>query len=114
MKFYEALKALDEGKKVRVKTWHNKNAYVMQDFPHAIDNEGRPWETAHFFMGESNKQLEWEIYEKPPKPYTFMEVVKGLKEGKRFRRKYWNELLFGAPPFLSKEDFEATDWIEVK
>jgi hypothetical protein len=72
------------------------------------------------------------------KQYSFMEVIKGLKEGKNFRRKEWemDKILWGESygeyPIglhnsgmidfcdgsksyaLTIQDVEATDWIEVK
>jgi hypothetical protein len=61
--------------------------------------------------------------------FCFAEVVKGLKEGKVFKRKHWNYIAIYASEKsfraildtddnqnsnFSLNDFEATDWIEVK
>jgi len=70
--------------------------------------------------------------------YSFMEVIKGLKEGKNFKRKEWdkNKIFwgdsYGEYPIglhnsgmidfcdgsksyaLTIQDVEATDWIEMK
>jgi hypothetical protein len=70
--------------------------------------------------------------------YSFMEVIKGLKEGKNFKRKEWDENKifwgesYGEYPIglhssgmidfcdgsksyaLTIQDVEATDWIEGK
>lgn len=64
---------------------------------------------------ENNMNKEWEIYEEPEKTYTFMEVVKGLREGKKFRRKSsdWPEemelgLYLIHPSITSEEIFGMT------
>lgn len=121
MKFWEAMKALEEGKKVRCKRWlpghlmckksDNTSANDRRDFWFCIDEE-------------------WELYEEPERSLSFMEMVAALKEGKRFIRKCWifpeswieadtqgnvhfhdeKRLLFA----WTTRDIEATDWIEVK
>ena len=77
-------------------------------------------------MTPSLYEERWELYEEPQKTYSFMEVVKQLKEGKKFERKKWTNsyvrILHGnvlriredLGYCLSLEDFEAADWIEVK
>lgn len=111
MKFWEAMKALEEGKRIRPKGWDRElGLHIQKDFKHWIDTE-------------------WELYEEPQQTFSFMEMIAKLKEGKRFRRKVWDAedslelhssgtvdfsstLCYTWDPSLS--DFEATDWIEVK
>lgn len=107
MKFWEAMKALEEGKKVYAKNAGFSRGMLAVDF------------------GILSK-LEWVIHEEPEKTYSFREVVKGLKEGKKFKRKGWEEFddisLNGNEVIRDTletyhaffNDFEATDWIEVK
>lgn len=117
MKFLEAIKALEEGKKIRCKSWGN-GVWVSKN----LDWEGQ----TDTFLIRCSKE-EWELYEEPPKMLSFPEVLEGLKKGKKFRRKCWNEINYiyahgvvqimrikwtTANIFL--EDFEAKDWIEVK
>lgn len=185
MKFWEAIKALGEGKKVRCRDWES-NAYW--DF-----KSGELWVTIVDLFNLSCK--EWELYqepvqqltfeeklavakqaykeiialinsleekygkdfcahwdecisiddelfhahqmrEEPVQTLTFTDVVKGLKEGKKYKRKAWVEgyiRLFGVSTKLIEAipidaildpkgntyalciaDIEATDWIEVK
>ena len=119
MKFWEAMKLLEEGKKVRQNHW----------FPHEyIDNwytqDGEEW----LICGSINIGREWELYEEPKPKLTFANVVKGLKEEKKFKRKHWDFHVFigGQQPmchwlnidgrrcFLNAEDYEADDWEEVR
>lgn len=114
MKFSEAMAALEEGKKVRCKHWA-KDEYID------VNRAGA--------MIALPCKDEWEIYEEPEKLLTFVEVVKGLKEGKRFRRRFWaNEyaIIPGDQILEFKEqsgdfeitlrlkDFETTDWVQVR
>lgn len=119
MKFWEAMKALEEGNKVRVKEW-SPGAYWWFKSSSSLDATI----TDIFILSTK----EWELYEEPQKTYSFSEVVKGLKLGKKFRRKSFPDcpaiyLLKGEGDIYisgecwgssSIEDFEATDWIEVK
>lgn len=121
MKFWKAMREMQEnGKKVRCKRWNRpreKDLYWQLGddcrLPTAFE-----WEDA---------MEEWELYEKPQKTHTFAEVVKGLKEGKKFVREgHASDLaLFimgdGIYPRtkygianLTMEELAAEDWIEVK
>lgn len=102
MKFSAAMKALEEGKKVRCHRW-GRDGHIDKHSDvsiHCYERDG-----------------EWELYEEPEKLLSFAEVVVGLKEGKKFRRKHWTAWV-GLEHLdvlrFSIEDFEATDWIEVK
>lgn len=118
MKFHEAMKHLVEGKSVRRKAW---DATVLAYCPQ-FSNSSMQF-TALDMMAD-----DWELYEEPEKLLTFAEVVKGLKEGKKFQRLktkipikcfpnfpsiYWDDP--NRPFYFSPtiEDIEATDWIEV-
>lgn len=117
MKFSEAIAALEEGKKIRCKAWGDE-VWVSNN----LDWEG---DTDTFLMRCSKE--EWEIYEETENMLSFAEVVKGLRERKKFVRKGKNDgctlfvmgheiyprTQFGIQT-LKMEDFEATDWIEVK
>lgn len=116
MKFWEAMKALDEGKRVREKDW-GVGAYW------SFKSSGSIYATiTDIFVLSST---EWELYEEPEKTLAFAEVVKGLKEGKIFKRKSWpskiNPICMGelshsvvCDGLFIIEDFEANDWVEVK
>jgi hypothetical protein len=122
MKFWEAMKALQEGKKVRSISWIGRRAH-MDKTSFAEDMSGVPANQLQNYLDD-----ELELYKEPQKTHSFSEVVKGLKEGKKFKRKEWGDWFLayshttylegkGIPhcftPF-TMEDFEATDWIEVK
>ena len=118
MKFWEAMKALDAGHPVR--RLDLDNAFYPQDVE---DSEY-----------EADIHTEWELY-CPPQTFCFSEVVKGLREGRNFKRKHWGYPIktavisardcavathdivwhpserFWSPKV---EDFEAVDWIEVR
>lgn len=118
MRFHEAMKLLEEGKKVRCKEW-------VEEYFISSSEENLSEGMDIFWFHEK----EWELYEEPKKTYTFAEVVRGLKEGKKFTRKGWgdvfvkleNHMIFsytgdaclGIRWFSFIEDLEATDWVEV-
>src|SRR5260221_12992703 len=77
MKFWEAMKALQEGKKVRGNTW-NKDEYLD------------PLDTFEIFTFYEYLQLDWEIYDDTPK-LNFQQVIEGLKQGKKFKRVNWEK-----------------------
>lgn len=76
MKFYQAMKSLEEGKKVRCKSW-SEGIFLY-------DGQSSLYHTPLCYMSEVHK--EWELYEEHQTTYTFAEVVKGLREGKKFVR----------------------------
>jgi hypothetical protein len=123
MKFWEAMKALEEGKKVRCLKWI-KNEFIFKDPKHGFisDNDD-------IWKGPSGYWIceEWELYEEPVKTYTFTEAIQLMKQGKCIKRKdwigfireqgdshlYWNRLGVGRfSPTI--EEIEATDWIIVE
>ena len=111
MKFWEAMKAVDDGMTVKIKVLDKAHP-----FRHIV---GADW----FALLAS----EWELYEETKMTCTFREVVEGLKQDKKFRRKGWiSSVYIQASPYLkivtlqnsgseclSIEDYEATDWIDV-
>lgn len=119
MKFWEAMKAVQEGKTVRFTQWAQGLTLNRDD-----------WMVGQFDEREFDSD-DWEIYEEPKPTFSFMEVVKGLKQGKKFKRPQWGKgVSFG---LISKDrpdvrvtffgcgnsplildDFEATDWEEVE
>lgn len=119
MKFSEAMAALEQGKKVRCKSWAKQCCMFL----------GQAEENTHMgLLYWKDAYEDWELYEEPAKMLSFSEVVKGLKEGKKFRRKdgwilrkitsgylMWGENeVFLTRFFPSIEDLEALDWIEAK
>lgn len=115
MKFWEAMKALEEGKRVRCKKWDSRHF----------------WENGndHVMMARTkDTREEWELYEDSEQTFSFTEVVKGLKEGRVFKRKFWKGTYLQSDMigifreteggnsmnyFLEHQDFEATDWVEI-
>jgi hypothetical protein len=113
MKFSEAIAALEEGKKIRSPQRKEENYFSKE---------------TGFNFDERDLENQWELYEEPEKFLSFLDVQKGMKIGKRFRRKDWDirriiyasldgKILYCSEPllyaFLEMEDFEATDWMEV-
>jgi hypothetical protein len=113
MKFWEAMRHLEEGKKVTCTDW-GKKEYAST---HVSLDQGQI--TSISLLSSVNAK--WELYEEPGWFFTFSEVVAGLKEGKRFSRKWWlkDNIASICMSNLDEhmfyiEDFEATDWIEVE
>lgn len=112
MNFRQALRALEEGYRVRLRPCRSDN-YI-----------------AFSLQGD-----DWEIYEEISY-LNFQQVIKGLREGKKFRRLGWigqKDLWIGLEQRKDSEncrifecrltsnqyeftmfDFESADWIEVK
>lgn len=122
MKLCDALKLLEEGKKIRCISW-DKKYYWTKD---SLDKGEQYWDDCAYRIFRMTKE-EWELYEEPEQMLSFSEVVKGLRDGKRFKRKGWpnkEDFIFskdkiireqgGFSAFLYIEDFEAADWVEVK
>lgn len=125
MKFWEAMKCLEEGKKVRCKDWPDKKRYHISDANLLMVS------SFSIFVDEVYK--EWEIYEEPPMTHSFPLIIRLAREGKikKFRRHSWDDehysyfwcdewktirfhtSLCDSATFLL-EDIEALDWIEVK
>ncbi len=126
MKFWEAMKCFDEGEKIRCPEWA-KNEYWTLTL-----SDSNIWNDA-FYRMKLCVLCDWELYKEPG--LTFTQVIEGLKDGKRFRRRGWknarnirvcpymkengmnalidhDDTMIGA--ILHLQDFEATDWEEVK
>ena len=123
MKFYDALKMLEEKKCISIKRKHF-NVYIKNKY-----------ELAEFFKNScldeilSSLNADWEIEE--DEKFKWPEVIKGLKQGKTYRRiichddycihcKYDGSLVRGRIFFkrggeahFNVTDFED-DWIEIK
>lgn len=124
MKLWEALKEAKQGKRIR-------------RFDH---QEPMTWvELCEFFTNccwdEVNSHFcsdEWEVFEKPIKTYSFMEILPYLNEWKKFSRKKWEPsdvylgsfrdaidagmrigLMNNSYRTLRIEDYQANDWYEV-
>lgn len=120
MKFWEAMKALDEGKMVRAECFCENQA--LEIFEGEVGYKEGSGSCNIFSVFNE----EWEIYEEPKSCLTFGEVVAGLKEGKKFRRPSWDNFeeigLYGKSILRGTlrdycpivEDFEANDWEQVK
>lgn len=120
MKFSEAMRALEEGKSVRCKSWGLNEFWSFK-------SGGTMYTTIPDIFTLATRQ--WELYEEKAPRMNFSEVVRGLKLGKRFRRVAWEvgRFLFvdeyknprcnfygGEPWPLIIEDFEEADWVEYK
>lgn len=119
MKFWEAMKAMEDGKKV---TWSGFNNGTY------IDKSNIGFLCLGDFYLKDLIGNEWELYEEPVQMFSFAEVVNGMKQGKKYKRKDW-QLKYhfviqvhdnhffdqhGDQFYLNISHVEATDWIEVK
>lgn len=132
MRFWEAMKALEEGKKVWCPSvigmvkWHLSND--TKEMIIIAENGRAGIDFSYYLYQALNK--EWELYEEPQKTYSFMQMLPFLKDGKRFKRKHWDKegVFLGTCIYspctpvvfidntqcrLNIEDYEAQDWIEV-
>jgi hypothetical protein len=117
MRFWEAMKAIEEGKKVRQVDWEKEDYIYILNF--TIRNESHEYGNIHIDYRGIEK--EWELYQEPVKTYTFQEIIPFLKEGKKVKRKnsHMCECLYLdvdgdlCHSFPKIEDLEATDWILV-
>lgn len=74
LRFWEAMKALEEGKKIRRKHW-DPNWYLVKSDNGQIRNSDGKFSTAHRVCGN------WELYEEsqePEKLYRWMFKAKGI------------------------------------
>ena len=121
MKFSEAMKALEEGKKVRLPIWPKEDYLDNSLMGGNIEHMSIPWPYC--------LRYDWELYEEPIKMYSFMEAVHLMKEGKKVKRLHgsFGDFSIKRAPcdfiFYCKEsisfplrisDVEATDWIIVE
>lgn len=128
MKFSEAVKALEEGKKITHPSWregeyvHICNDLFFNSGQVLKNNKGKV--TAITYNADGNHG--YELYQEPVQFYTFQEIIPFLKAGKRVRRKSWhgaeyrmdNKCVYritDKSEFLCYlHDLEADDWIVVE
>lgn len=96
MKFWEAMKSLEEGKKVRSKDW-SEEQYIYLTADNVIFDEHNR-ECYSNFIG--TKISEWEIYD-DRKPTTYVLDVKKIREEK-------NTTIISSEESL--EDVEIIEW----
>jgi len=132
MQLWEAIKVLQEGKKVRLKHWTPNEFIHLNSNRLIIDEKGD-----RFSLGPFNHNFEfdreWEIYEEPEeKTYTFMEAFNLLRNRNRIKRKKWGDSQLTIYSQYDKaifqtnldgrfiqfypvnfEDMDATDWVVV-
>lgn len=116
MKFWEAMKAIEDGKKV---TWSGFNNGTY------IDKSNIGFLCLGDFYLKDLIGNEWELYEECPKLLNFHAVIEGLKYGRKYKRassEWPNKALvqLKEEEFIANfdqiqiRDIEATDWIQVK
>lgn len=109
MNFLEALKLAKEGKCIRDIEWYHSD-YIYINDKNFVNELHSPYTPSIMEMLD-----EWEIYEKRPKTYTFIQAIEALKEGKMIRRyghdrELSNKIKNNAEIF-SYDDLEARDWL---
>ena len=115
MKFWEAMRELEAGKKIRAVRWPESQFMDLS--------------TESLICPETSVKFDWELYGDREATFSFFEMVPELKNGKRFKRPKWPDgMLFGENKYkelrinmyggkrwdLEIQDIEATDWIEAK
>ena len=97
------MKALEEGKAIRCQAWEKGKFWRS------------PLHNNDSYRISVCMEEDWEVYDETPK-LNFMQVIEGLKQGKRFKRQNWDYLYVSGSALdsLTFEDYQATDWIEVK
>lgn len=132
MRFSEAMRLLEEGKRVRCITW-NKEAFMVSKNGNLIFYYIDHRYCNSYSWNDWNK--EWELYEEPVQLMSFMEILPGMKMGKSYKRRGWEEnpqdtVSLRTYPYLNGrlrfenqhgqlislfcDDIEATDWYEVE
>lgn len=120
MRFWEALKNYEEGRCIRCSSWPKDKYISLKKYDGVSFLDYYDW---RYCNGQ-----DWELYEEPVQLLSWLEVVKGLKEGRSYRRQGWDkkrfangddEILMHGTEILGitelfLEDFEANNWIEVK
>lgn len=93
MKFSEVVKALEEGKKIKLKNWKNAYWYSKDGILINHDEVGEESPTTELFPVDILWILadDWEIMEEPLETFSFGDAVNFLKAGKRVARKNWEE-----------------------
>ena len=91
MKFWEAVKAMEEGKKVR-RTYWEKDAYIHIDYDNILrDNYNNPQDLYYI----SNDDGDWEIYEeKKPVDEDFKKLYSYLKNEDGFVNNQYSEFIY--------------------
>lgn len=127
MKFWEALKALEEGGMIRCVEWPKGSKIVKSGQGIQFSGSFEFFEHQAPFdewVRSECIEFDWELYfPENTKFIPFTEVLVGLREGKSYRRKDWdfccfsslNKVCFSVHPYrdLSIEDMTADDWVEV-
>lgn len=124
MKFWEAMREMQEnGEKVRLKGWPSFTYMYLKNGELLLYQDERS------VSGDLPGLITqvWDLYAEPKRTYTWVDVVKGWKEGKIYTRlssnqewRFYDEELNcivdedNVEAAFSIDDFEATDWIEVK
>lgn len=77
MKFWEAIKAISEGHKVRVIGWP-VGIYVHMGQKEILDSNNEPWKECMYFGSTLCLKLEWEIYN-PKLMYSEIGTIGGFR-----------------------------------
>lgn len=86
MKFWEAMKELQEGKKVKKVKWYGSYIYYDRESKQFIDSSGETYDIT--YLDESE---EWELYEDNRKSINSNALKKIYKAFKEFAEEDWNE-----------------------
>jgi len=107
MKFEEAIYYFKQGSTIKRHKWPSYDVFYI--------NEKEV--TKYALSKEDYLADDWEIVPKIEKPgKTFLEVFEAFKEGKKIRRRYWDECMFfhrDGNPYdieLDEDDLLGTDW----
>lgn len=82
MKFHEAMKELEDGKKIRLFHWDKYEYIYINSQNYVVDEVSKSYEIDRVWDN-------WELYEEPVKTYTFQEIIPFLKKCKKVKRNLW-------------------------
>lgn len=118
MKFWEAMRLLQEGRKVRAVDWE-EDVYIANNL----------LPVTYWSISSRTIQKEWELYEEPEQLWSFAQVLDLIGLGGKFARKAWGKtdiylteskqtgrlfLANNSYHTLTKEDYLANDWYRVE
>ena len=116
MNFIEAIKAMQDGKGVRLPHWRarshiKKDENVESGYVICLDQRVK------YYQFKETEMLfdEWEIYKDEPKLHTLDEALKALKNGAKIYRKSRSYQVYRKSDrqflFYNYDGFKANDWI---
>lgn len=129
MNIFEAIEALNDGKKIRCQDWGVDEYVYFNSKDETIEDENG--ENISLSLDSYSFRVEYKIYEEPEKLMSLYQSCRLLNEGKKVKRKNWQNAYISRDPishqmlYYSKfraydvfwspliDDLLADDWVEV-